>query len=188
MNPEKEASRSGPRRESPNPGTLRLLFALALLLTAAAAAGCSGDANPPEPAPVPEPCQTPENYRLPFQLEYRIPGTMTFSLCGKALEGTLILEKGFNVLRAGVPYAGKGTFFTFPESGHRLYTWTIPATGVDPATCPEGKATLSLSLSTREDWQTLSGGLTAYCGDGTNGRRPLKVMRLSGPLERTEEP
>jgi len=187
-----------PRQNQPHPGTPpradrtpgRTGGALLPLLVAASlfAGGCSGDSASPVPAPVPPTCAEPELYRFSFQLEYRTPGTLEIERCGTALEGTLVLEKDFGVLRAGVPCAGTGTVFPFPETGRLLYTWTCPVPDVAPGTCPEERATLALSLYAPEGRQTLSGGLTAYCGDASLGVRPLKVMRLSGPLERAGEP
>ncbi len=163
---------------------------LLLLLAGAGLAGCSDDPVPPAP-PSPTACipgETQFSYRLPFQLEYRTEGEMTFTACFDDLEGTLVLNQDYAFLQAGVAYSGKGKRYAFPESARVLYTWKIPVSQVDAGTCPEGTATLSLSLSAREGWRELSGGLTAYCGPSTTGRRSFKVMRLSGIMEEVEEP
>jgi hypothetical protein len=162
---------------------------LFLLLAGTALAGCSGDlALPPHPTPPAcIPGETLFSYRLPFQLEYRTEGEMTFTACLDDLEGTMLLNQDYAFLRAGLPYSGKGKRYAFPESDRVLYTWKISAPNVDAGTCAEQNVSLSLSLSAREGWRELSGGLTAYCGPSAKGLRSFKVMRLSGILEKTDD-
>jgi len=151
-----------------------------MLLAAVLLPRCAGDA----PVPPEEAVQT---YTMPFELEYRTAGTMTFSERGATLEGSMVLEQDHAFLRAGVSYPGSGKRYTFPESRHVLYTWRIPVADVPASTCPEGSATLSVSLNAWEGSRKLSGGVTAYCGTSTAGRRSFQVMRLSGELEPTGE-
>lgn len=153
---------------------------LALLLAAGLLPRCAGDAPT-------APQETVLTYRLPFQLEYRAEGTLTFSARGDALEGTMVLDQDHAFLRAGVSYPASGRRYSFPESRHVLYTWKIPVAGVPASTCPEGSATLSVSLNAWEGSRKLSGGVTAYCGASTAGKRSFRVMRLSGDLEPTGE-
>jgi len=181
-----------PPGESAKKKTRGWLIGLLLLAgTGTGAAGCSSDAPAPPVPPPPRVCipgETLFNYRLPFQLDYRTAGEMTFSSCFDDLEGTLVLAGDAGFLRGGQAYAGTGKLYAFPESGHVLYTWKIPVQEVEERTCPEGNATLSLSLSARQGGKELSGGVSATCGPSTTGRRSFKIMRLSGVLEETEEP
>lgn len=129
-----------------------------------------------------------DHFRLPFNLEYRNRGNLTFSVTCDETDGTLILNKDYEFLEAKVPYVGTGKRYTLPESQTLLYTFSMAVGKAREGICPDQPITLSLSLSTKEGNETLSGGLTVYCGTETLGNRSTRVMRLSGRLEPLEEP
>ena len=127
-------------------------------------------------------------FRMPFSLEYRTQGILTFSLTCDSTEGTLVLNKDYNLLKAGIPYIGIGKRYTFPESRYALYTFKIPIQEGSEKTCLDQSITLSLSLSAKGDSKWLSGAITVYCGPSTLHSRPSGIMRLSGPLEEVDGP
>jgi len=129
-----------------------------------------------------------DHFQLPFNLEYRTRGTLTFSVTCDETEGTLVLNKDYDVLEAKVPYTGMGKRYTLPESRTLLYTFKMTATEAKEGSCQGQPVTLSLSLSTKEGIETLSGGLTVYCGTEILGSRPARIMRLSGRLQPLEDP
>jgi len=113
---------------------------------------------------------------------------MTFSSCFDDLEGTMVLAEDYAFLEAGRAYPAVGKRRTLPESAHVLYAWEIPVPDVDRAVCAQGNATVSLTFSARDGWQTFTGGFAVYCGPETAAGRVHQVLRVTGDLERTELP
>ena len=167
------------------------IFLLLLAGTVIGIAGCSSDATPPTPPepPAPGECvpgETLFTYRLPFHLEYRTAGEMTFSACFDDLEGTMVLAEDYRFLRGGHAYPVRGKRHTLPESEHVLYAWTVPIPDVDTGTCPEGNATVSLTFSARQGWKEFTGGFAVYCGPQIAAGRAHQVLRVHGVLDRTD--
>ena len=125
---------------------------------------------------------------MPFTLEYRNTGLLTFSLTRDATEGTLVLHNDYDILKANVPYNGDGILYTFPENHFSLYTFKIHIPEGSETTCPGQPVTLSLSLSVKGDSNWLSGAMTAYCGSSTLKTRPSRIMRLTGRYEEIKGP
>lgn len=127
-------------------------------------------------------------YRLDFQFEYRDEGTLIFwEGEDGALAGTIGVAEGNELLPGGNPLNGRGRFVDFPESGYRMLTMTFQG----PPTfgpCADLPVTHVLALTFRPPNGFLYGGLSAFCGEGSTFGRPVRLMRLSGLLERDGVP
>lgn len=167
------------------------LILVGLALAASIGTGCSGDdAASPDSQPLPA-CVPGESYsyfRLPFVLEYRVAGSLAFSLTCDQTEGTLVLDGNHGILRAGTAYAGSGHQRPFPEDGRTFYTFTMNPVEVQATVCPQEQATFALSISAPEGSDRFAGALTVYCGTSTLQARPHQILRLSGTLEEAPPP
>jgi hypothetical protein len=161
----------------------RIFFTLLACLSLAA---CSHQEDSTSSSPATAGCvpgQSFTHFRLPFELDYRNTGTLSFSMTCDDLQGTLLLDTDHEFLQANVSYPGTGKRYDFPESGNVLYAFEVPVPGTDFAACPGKPLTLSLSLSSKAGSKRLSGAGAIYCGSGTATSKPLRVLRLSGQLE-----
>lgn len=188
-------ARSGPQRHEVDtiemstlariPRTVPLLLATIGLLSALWA--CSDEGAPPGPvSPGPPACvpgESVETFRLPFTLEYRTSGELNLSVTCDQIEGSLTVDQGYAFLEAGVPYAGTGMRYRFPETGDLLYTLTLHADGATVAACGEPDVACSVSLPAKAGSDYLVGGVAAYCGQEIARGRPFRLMRLSGRME-----
>jgi len=127
-------------------------------------------------------------FQLPFEMDYRSSGTLAFSLTCDDLQGILTLNETPGFLRAGVPYPASGKRRLLPETGYLLYTFGIPVREITEPDCPEGSATVWLSLSAQSDSHWLSGAAAVYCGlpQAPATARHVRLLRISGQVEETD--
>ena len=151
---------------------------------------CSNHSDTPPPGgSEPAGCVPGESFsffELPFQLDYRTPGTLSFSLTCDELDGTFTLNSGTEFFQANTPYPGPGKRYVFPESGYLLYAFRIPVPEVGGSPCPGASVTACLSLSAKVGSKWLSGSAAIYCGSQTLEASPVKILRLSGQMEETD--
>lgn len=123
-----------------------------------------------------------ERYTMCFDLDIEDHGTLFLEIDGKAIEATLTVEEGNNLIAGNTPLEGPGKRYTFPEVRNLLYTARFQGAPVPGGPCGDDPVSLAMSLSAKDLNAHFVGGLTAYCGEETYRGKPARIMRIAGDL------